>query len=208
MRYRKIPDETIRRLPMYMRGLLLFTEQGLRNVSSQKLADLLHINPHQIRKDLSYFGGFGTRGVGYDVQKLLGEIRNILRLNTSSKAVLVGVGDLGSALLKYPGFGAYGLEITAIFDHDRKKIGRTIKNIKVQDISKISTLKKKNIPLAIITVPASAAQEVANKLVAAGIKGILNFAPYYLDVPKKVKVITIDIAMDLARLPYYLPVSA
>jgi len=208
MRYHKIPDEAVRRLPIYLRGLLLFSEQGLQNVSSQKLSELLRISPPQIRKDLSYFGAFGTPGVGYDTAKLAKQIRGILRIDTPNKTALVGLGNLGSALLKYPGFGGYGLEICALFDKDPKKIGRTIKNIKVEDVSKLSALQKKGIVLGIIAVPALAAQEVANGLVEAGVRGILNFAPYYLDVPKKVKVISIDIAMDLARLPYYLPASA
>lgn len=208
MRYRRIPDEAVGRLPMYLRELLLFAEQGLKNVSSQKLGELLHIDSPQIRKDLSYFGAFGTPGVGYDARKLAKQIRSILKLDTTKKAALVGLGNLGSALLRYPGFSTYGLEISAVFDNDPKKIGKTVNNIKVQDVSKLSTLSKKGITLGIIAVPASAAQKVADGLVGAGVNGILNFAPYYLDVPKKVKVISIDIAMDLARLPYYLPASA
>jgi len=208
MRYSKIPDEAVRRLPIYLRGLLLFSEQGLQNVSSHKLSELLHISPPQIRKDLSYFGAFGIPGVGYDTAKLAKQIRGILRIDTPNKAALVGLGNLGSALLKYPGFVAYGLEICAVFDNDPNKIGKTVKKVEVEDVSKLSTLRKKGIVLGIIAVPALAAQEVANGLVKAGIKGILNFAPYYLDVPKKVKVISIDIAMDLARLPYYLPAGA
>jgi len=208
MRYHKIPDETVRRLPMYLRGLLLCREQGVRDVSSRKLSELLHISPAQIRKDLSYFGAFGTPGVGYDTAKLAKQIRGILKIDTPNKAALVGLGNLGSALLKYPGFGAYGLQISAVFDNDPGKIGKIVKKVKVEDVSKLSTLKNKNIKLGIIAVPASAAQSVADALVKAGIRGILNFAPFYLDVPKKVKVITIDIAMVLARLPYYLPASA
>lgn len=208
MRYRRIPDEAVRRLPIYLRGVRFFAEQGLRNVSSQRLAELLHVNPPQIRKDLSYFGAFGTPGVGYDTRKLAKQIRSILKLDTPNRAALVGLGNLGTALLKYPGFSAYGLEISAIFDNDPKKVGKTVKGVKVQDVSKLSTLKKKGITLAIIAVPGPAAQKVAEELVAAGVNGILNFAGYYLDVPKKVKVISIDIAMDLARLPYYLPASA
>ena len=208
MRYRRIPDEAVGRLPMYLRELLLFAEQGLKNVSSQKLGELLHIDSPQIRKDLSYFGAFGTPGVGYDARKLAKQIRSILKLDTTKKAALVGLGNLGSALLRYPGFSTYGLEISVVFDNDPKKIGKTVNNIKVQDVSKLSTLSKKGITLGIIAVPASAAQKVADGLVGAGVNGILNFAGYYLDVPKKVKVISIDIAMDLARLPYYLPASA
>lgn len=208
MRYSRIPDEAIRRLPMYLRGLLICSEKGVRDISSKDLAELVRINPPQIRKDLSYFGAFGTPGVGYDTAKLTKQIRDILKLNTPNKAALVGLGNLGTALLKYPGFGGYGLEIAAVFDNAPVKIGKKVKNVKVEDISKLSLLKRKGITLGIIAVPASAAQEVADKLVAAGIRGILNFAPYYIDVPKKVKVVSIDIAMVLARLPYYLPASA
>jgi redox-sensing transcriptional repressor len=208
MRYRKIPDESVRRLPMYLRGLLHLTEQGVQNVSSQKLADVVGVNPPQIRKDLSYFGDFGVPGVGYNPKKLLKHIRSILKLNGLQKTALVGFGNLGSALLKYPGFEAYGLYISDIFDSDKKKIGKTVKNVKVQDISKLSSLKKKQVPLAILAVPATSAQATADKLVKAGVNGILNFAPFHLNVPKKVKVVSIDIAMDLAILPYYLPNSS
>ena len=127
MRYHRIPDEAVRRLPIYLRGLALCSEQGVRNVSSQKLAELLHISSPQIRKDLSYFGAFGTPGVGYDTAKLAKQICGILRLDTPNKTALVGLGNLGSALLKYPGFGAYGLEISAVFDNDPGKIGKTVK---------------------------------------------------------------------------------
>jgi redox-sensing transcriptional repressor len=188
-----------------MRELLLLNEQSCTNVSSRKLADSLHLNPPQIRKDLSYFGDFGTPGVGYDTKKLLEKVRGILKLNSIHKAALVGLGNIGAALLRYSGFEAYGLEIVAVFDNDKRKVGKTVRNIKVQDISKIKLLKNKNIKLGIIAVPAETAQAIADQLVNSGIKGILNFAPHYLSVPKKVKVITIDIAMDLARMPYYLP---
>ena len=208
MRYSKIPDEAVRRLPIYLRGLLICSEQGLQNVSSRKLSELLRISPPQIRKDLSYFGAFGTPGVGYNTTKLAKQIRGILRIDTTNKAALVGLGNLGSALLRYPGFSAYGLQISAVFDNDSVKIGKIAKKVKVEDVSNLSALKKRGITLAIIAVPADAAQEVADALVKAGIRGILNFAPFYLDVPKKVKVITIDIAMVLARLPYYLPAGA
>jgi redox-sensing transcriptional repressor len=205
MRYHKIPDETVRRLPTYLRELQLLREQGTENISSHELAESLHVNPPLIRKDLSYFGDFGTPGVGYDTEKLSTCIRKILKLNTSHRAALIGLGDLGRALLRYPGFGRYGLKICAIFDNDTKKVGTIVNNVKVAHISKLSGLKRRKIPLGIIAVPAETAQEIADRLVAVGVKGILNFAPYYLDVPRRVKVITIDIAMGLARLPYYLP---
>ncbi len=207
MKYIRIPNETIRRLPIYLRGLILLSEQGKQRISSQDLADLLAVNPWQIRKDFSYFGNFGRRGVGYDIEKLSKEIKKILKLDVSQKAALIGVGNLGAAILAYPGFGIYGFDVAVAFDVDRKKVGRKIKNVTIENVSKLSTLKKRKIKLGIIAVPQNAAQETADALVKAGIKGILNFSPCYISVPKKVKVITIDIAMDLARLPYYMPAS-
>ena len=207
MRYHKIPDETVRRLPIYLRGLLISSEQEQQNISSQDLAELLGVNAWQIRKDFSYFGDFGTPGVGYNVEKLARQIKKILKLEVAQKAALVGVGNLGSAILAYPGFAIYGFDIAAVFDIDSKKISRKVKNITIEDASNLQTLKKRKINLAIIAVPRGAAQETADALVNAGVKGILNFSPCYITVPKKVKVITIDIAMDLARLPYYITVS-
>ncbi len=192
---------------MYLRGLLLLAEQGTQSISSRKLAQRVHLNPHQIRKDFSYFGAFGTPGVGYNVAELAKQIRSILKLNVIRKAALVGVGKLGSALLGYPGFRMYGFEIAAIFDSAPKKIGKKIGGITVEDTAKLKTLKSKKIRLAIIAVPGDTAQNIADLLVKNGVNGILNFAPRYLAVPKNVKVITIDIAMDFARLPYYLPAS-
>ncbi len=205
MRYHKIPGETIRRLPIYLRGLLFSAEQGQESISSRNLADFLGVNSWQIRKDFSYFGDFGTPGVGYNIQKLIKQINKILKLNVVRRAALVGVGNLGSAILAYPGFGIYGFDVAAAFDINPKKIGRKIKNITVEDVSNLRTLKKRQINLAIITVPRDAAQQTADALVKAGVKGILNFSPCHITVPGKVKVITIDIAMDLARLPYYMP---
>jgi len=207
MRYRKIPDETVRRLPIYLRGLLFLSEQGQQNVSSRNLADFLGVNPWQIRKDFSYFGGFGTRGVGYKIENLAKQINKILKLDVVHKVALVGVGNLGLVVLAYPGFRIYGFDIAAAFDIDSKKVGRKVKNVTIEDASNLGTLKKRKIKLAIIAVHRGAAQETADALVKAGVKGILNFSPCYITVPKKVKVITIDIAMDLARLPYYMPAS-
>lgn len=205
MRYHRIPDETVQRLPLYLRGLLFSSDVGQENISSRNLAGLLGVNSWQIRKDFSYFGDFGTRGVGYSKKKLIKEINKILKLDAGHKAALVGVGDLGSAVLSYAGFKIYGVNIAAAFDVDAGKIGRKINNIKVEDVSKISSLKRRKIDLGIIAVPGDAAQQTADALIKAGVKGILNFSPCRLAVPKKVKVITIDIAMDLARLPYYMP---
>jgi len=207
MRYHKIPDETVRRLPLYLRGLLFLLEQNQQNISSRDMADFLGVNHWQIRKDFSYFGEFGTPGVGYKIEKLAKEIKKILKLYIVRKAALVGVGNLGSAVLAYPGFKIYGFDIAAAFDVNPKKIGKKVGNVVIEDVSNLRTLKKRKINLAVIAVPRNAAQQTADALVKAGVKGILNFSPCYITVPKKVKVITIDIAMDLARLPYYIPAS-
>jgi len=205
MKNRRIPDETIRRLPIYLRGLLFLQEKGRKNISSSDLAEFIGTYPWQIRKDFSYFGGFGVRGIGYNIEKLEKEIKKILKLNVVQKAALVGVGNLGSAFLTYPGFEIYGFAVAAAFDINPKKVGRKINHIIIKNVSDIQTLKKRRIKLGIIAVPQQAAQDTADKLVKAGITGILNFSPCYITVPKRVKVITIDIAMDLARLPYYMP---
>jgi redox-sensing transcriptional repressor len=203
MRYHKIPDETVRRLPLYLRGLMFSADQGHQSISSQSLADFVGVQSWQIRKDFSYFGEFGTPGVGYAIERLAREIKKILRLDAVRKAALVGVGDLGSALLAYPGFGTYGLDIVAAFDIDPEKVGRTVYGVRIEDAAAIQTVKERDIMLAIIAVPRAAAQATVDKLVDCGVRGILNFAPCKVEAPKRVKVITLDIAMELARLPYY-----
>jgi len=205
MRYRKVPDETIKRLPLYVRHLQLLMKEGRSNIRSNEFADSLGINPAQVRKDLSFFGSLGTPGVGYDIKKLLRQLRDILKLKNTNKTALIGVGDLGSAMLGYLGFSRLSFEIVAAFDSNPKKIGKIKNNVTIEDISKLNTLKRRGIRIAIIAVPPKAAQQTADKLVEAGVSGILNFAPCYLMVPKKIKVISVDIAMYLAYLPYYLP---
>ncbi|MBN2589956.1 MAG: redox-sensing transcriptional repressor Rex [Sedimentisphaerales bacterium] len=203
MKHKGIPDETIRRLPVYLRGLIFLQEGGQDRISSSKLGDFVGVQSWQIRKDFSYFGEFGVRGVGYEIKKLIDGIKEILKLNKVQNAALVGAGNLGSAILSYPGFELYGFNVTMAFDNNAKKIGKKIKSIEIMDVSKLDILKKKNVRLGIIAVPRSEAQEIANALVKAGVKGILNFSPCYIMVPKKVKVMTIDIAGYLARMPYY-----
>lgn len=194
-------------MPVYLRGLLFLAENGRESVSSRNLAELLGVNAWQIRKDFSYFGDFGTRGVGYEIKTLTSQIKKILRLDIGRKIAVVGIGNLGSAVLAYRGFGIYGFDIAAAFDNDARKIGKKIGNVEVEDVANLGTLRRRKIDLAIITLPQDAAQATADRLVEAGIRAILNFSPCYITVPKKVKVITIDIAMDLARLPYYMPTS-
>ncbi len=205
MRYHKIPDETVRRLPVYLRGLMVSADQGHEHISSQLLADSVGVDAWQIRKDLSYFGDFGTPGVGYNIEKLARGIKKTLRLDVIRRAALVGVGDLGSALLAYPGFRLYGLDIVAAFDVDPNKIGKVVSGVEIENPAQIGALRQRDISLAIVAVPRSAAQTTVDQLVAAGIRGILNFAPSKVVAPKRVKVITLDIAMELARLPYYIP---
>jgi len=203
MRYRKIPDETVRRLPQYLRAVSFVHKQGCKYVSSQELAERLHMKSPQIRKDLSYFGAFGVKGTGYPVETLLGRIREILKLNTPQKAALIGAGRLGKALASYPGFRLYGFDIVEVFDSSPRKIGRKIGGVEIKDVAHLGDLGKRGIRLALLAVPAGAAQEIAERLAEAGVRGILNLAPCYLKLPKRIKVVTIDIAMELGILPYY-----
>ncbi len=205
MRYRRIPDETVRRLPIYLRGALHLSRGGVASTSSKELANLVGVEPWQIRKDFSHFGDFGTPGVGYDLSALINRVNKILRLRAGHKVALVGVGNLGSALLAFPGFRTYGFEIVAAFDIDRRKIGRRKAGVLIEDVASLGLLWVRDIHLGVIAVPETASQEVADTLVGAGVRGILNFSSRRIAVPRGVKVITIDIAMDLARLPYYVP---
>ncbi len=204
MRYSKIPSETIRRLPMYLRALIFIEKNAKDYISSKSLSEFVHINPSQIRKDFSYFGAFGVKGTGYKVITLIEQIREILKIKGGQKAALIGAGKLGTAISLYSGFKTYGFDIAAIYDIDESKIGTTIGKVVVEDANDLSSLKEKGIRLAIVAVPAETAQATAAKLVEVGVNGILNLSPCYLDVPKEVKVITIDIAMELGILPYYM----
>lgn len=204
MKYHKIPDETIRRMPMYLRALSLLEQEAMEFISSRQLAQRLHLNPPQIRKDLSYFGAFGTRGIGYPVISTAQQVRSILKLDIRQKAALIGAGRLGTAIAAYPGFSLFGFDIAAIFDNAPNKIGKKIGHITVEDITALNTLKMRKIHLAILAIPSQAAQPCTEALVKAGIKGILNLSPCCLNVPRRVKVVSIDIAMELGILPYYI----
>lgn len=203
MKYHRIPDETIRRMPKYLRALGWLQQQGYATISSQQLAGQLHLKSPQIRKDLSYFGAFGTRGIGYPVEKTASQIRQILKLDSPQKAVLVGAGRLGTALAEYRGFEMLGFEIAAIFDKSPEKIGKRVGALVIEDARFLHRIQDRQIRLAILAVPAEAAQECADVLVDAGIKGILNLSPLAIDVPRSVKVISIDLAVELGVLPYY-----
>lgn len=204
MKYHRIPEETVKRLPMYLRAFSLLQAESSETISSRELAVRLGLNSPQIRKDLSYFGAFGTKGVGYPIEATAQGIREILRLNKTQKAALIGAGRLGTALVAYPGFSLFGLEIAAVFDNAPKKIGRKIGQATIEDVSRISSLKKRKIRLAILAVPAEAAQATADELVKAGIKGILNFSPCHLKLTRQIKIIDIDLASQLGILPYYI----
>jgi len=205
MKRMQVPAESIKRLSLYLRNLRYLAKDGIETISSDKLAQDIYVSAAQVRKDLSYFGDFGTRGVGYNVKSLISEIKSILGLYREWKIALIGVGRLGSALLSYPGFKEFGFRISIAFDSDPKKIDKIYQGIKIKNFSEIERIiKKENIKIAIITVPASAAQDIADRLVRAGIKAILNFSPRYLNIPENIKVKTVDIAVELESLAYYL----
>ncbi|MBW8017254.1 MAG: redox-sensing transcriptional repressor Rex [Planctomycetes bacterium] len=203
MRYQKVPDETIRRLPRYLRALLFLQQRKTESISSQKLAEYVQLNSAVIRKDLSHFGAFGKRGTGYNVSLLSKTIRDILKLNKPQKTVLVGAGRLGTAIASFPGFKRYGFDITAIYDNSKAKIGGKIGDTTIKSTSRLADIRRSEIKMAIIATPPDAAQETADILVENGVTGILNLSSCYLKVPKRVKVRTIDLAMELSMLPYY-----
>lgn len=179
--------------------------EGRELVSSQELGERLHITPAQIRKDLSYFGRFGRQGRGYNVRRLLQMLRQILGLDREWPLILVGVGRLGRAVLSYPGFAPEGFRVVAAFDSDPDKIGRRIGPLVIQPPSQIpETVARLGVLIAILTVPAAAAQEVADLLIASGVKAILNYAPVTLKVPEGVLVRDIDPVSVLQSLTYYL----
>lgn len=204
---RRPPEISITRLAIYLRFLEDYIrEKGPQStINSSELAQFLNINPHQIRKDLSYFGKFGERGIGYHTQELKDKIGRILGLSRKWNLCLCGAGNLGSALLAYRGFRQMHLDILAIFDSDPKKIGKTIQGVKVYSPqSIILEIKRLNIDIAIIAVPQAAAQEITDKLIKSGIRAILNFAPVKLIVPKDVKLRNVDLSTELINLTYFL----
>lgn len=199
----KIPSSSIPRISLYYRALLSLKDTPI--ISSQELADLAGLNAAQIRKDLAYFGQFGRPGSGYNTEDLKSELKKILGIDRDWDVVLVGVGNLGLALLAYKGFKSQGFNIKYVFDNDRRKIDKIKQGIKIRDIKNlISIIKSRRIDMAIIAVPHEAAQEVVEKLIASGIKAILNFAPVTLKVPAGVELLNIDLSMELERLTYFL----
>ena len=200
-----IPEETVARLLTYLRVLLCLAEQGVETVSSQELGDSCDVKSCVIRKDLSYFGGFGKPGVGYDVKGLMGEIRSILNLDRVMKTALVGVGNIGRALLANPQFQTEGFKISVAFDRDPAKLGREVGGVLIEDVATLERrIREDGIKLAIIAVGVSEAPGIAHRLADAGVKGILSFAPCPLNMPEGIKVTCVDLATEMARLVYYL----
>jgi redox-sensing transcriptional repressor len=201
----KISEAVVRRLPIYLRYLTHLQQMNVMTVSSQQMGKTLDVNPAQIRKDLSTFGDFGKKGIGYDVNYLIEKIRQILKLDQVIHVALVGAGHLGHAISNYNAYLKDNMRIVAIFDADKRKIGKKIAGITIQPLEELkSTVADKQIRLAIITVPAHAAQEVADQLIDAGIEGILNFAPVTLRTEKDVKIDYADVTSSLQSLAYYL----
>jgi redox-sensing transcriptional repressor len=196
---------TVRRLSVYSRCLAQLEEDGVKTVSSQELAVRFHLNSAQVRKDLAYFGEFGIRGIGYDAASLRAEIQKILGLDREWKVVLVGYGNLGSALFHYRGFTRQGFRVAAIVDDDPAKIGRPVDGLQIlglEDLPRI--VRGQAIQIGVIAVPAEGAQPVADRLVAAGVRAILNFAPARVKVPREVRLQNVDLSIELENLSFHL----
>ena len=201
----RIPDIIIGRLPVYLRALQRLSEKGILTTSSQELGEIIGISAAQIRKDISQFGEFGKQGTGYSVPFLIERLRDILKIDRVWEVVIVGMGDMGHALARYNGFANRGFHINLVFDNDPKKIGQKVGEFEILDIAVLAEKVKQNkVKIAMLTVPATTAQETADQLVKAGIKAILNYAPISLAVPSGVRVQHIDPATHLQRMTYYL----
>ena len=200
-----IPDIVIGRLPVYLRALTRLEQEGSDVTSSHELGQRLGISSAQIRKDLSHFGGFGKQGTGYQISYLIEQLKQVLKVDREWDVALVGGGDLGRAVANYRGFADRGFRIVHIFDNDPDKIGQTIGKHQVQSFSDLhAIITDQDIKVAMIAVPASQAQEVANKLIEAGVRAILNYAPISLTVAEDVHVQYIDPVVHLQRMTYYL----
>ena len=200
-----ISQATIDRLPLYFRTLRLAEEESLQIISSDELGRRLDITPEQIRKDLATFGQFGRKGIGYDVSELKERIGNILGLHNHWRLAIVGIGHLGGALANYVNFASLGFSVVALLDRDKKIIGHKVNGIEVCDIARMKEIvASKAVDIGVITVPADEAQGVADLLVAAGVKGIWNFAPIKLSVPSTVPLVNEDLSVGLSALSYHM----
>jgi redox-sensing transcriptional repressor len=201
---RKIPEATVARLPLYLRSLLEVADHDTPTISSERLAELSGVNAAKVRKDLSYLGSYGTRGVGYDVEYLLFQMSRELGLTNDWPVVIVGLGNLGHALANYGGFGERGFPVAALVDADERVVGTTINNVVVRHIDDLPAIAAEHgIAIGVIATPAHAAQEVADRMIAAGISSVLNFAPTHLSVPEEVSLRKVDLAVELQILSFY-----
>jgi redox-sensing transcriptional repressor len=199
-----IPEATIGRLPLYLRALHGVAELGIPTVSSDTLAAAAGVSPAQLRKDLSQLGSYGIRGVGYDVEYLSYQVSRQLGLTQSWPVLIVGVGNLGHALAGYAGFSSRGFHVAALVDNDRRRVGEVVGGVRVADLDQLEALVSRHgISIAVIAVPAPAAQEVCDRLVAVGVRSILNFAPAVLSVPDGVEVRKVDLASELQILAFH-----
>src|SRR5918996_6579165 len=205
MRNRPIPEATVARLPMYLRSLLDLAEgRGVMTVSSEELARLAGVNAAKVRKDLSYLGSYGTRGVGYDVEYLLFQITRELGLTQDWPVAIVGVGNLGRALASYRGFSERGFKVAALFDVSDQVIGAEVGGLEVMHLDELKeTVTELGICIGIIATPPQEAQEVAERLLDAGVKSILNFAPTHLNVPPDARLRKVDLSVELQILSFY-----
>jgi redox-sensing transcriptional repressor len=200
-----IPDIVVGRLPIYLRALTFLAAEGTQVTSSHDLGKRLGISAAQIRKDLSFFGEFGKQGTGYNVGYLQEQISRILKVDQEWPVALIGVGDLGRALARYGGFAHRGFRVVALFDNDPAKIGQTIGDLEIMSIDRLAeVVRERGIRVAMLTVPAQAAQRIADVCAAAGIKAILNYAPITLKVPEGALVQHTDPVTHLQRMTYYL----
>jgi redox-sensing transcriptional repressor len=202
----KIPEVSIYRLAIYLRKVEKLEREGRQYISSQELGRLVGIDPAQLRKDLSYFGQFGEVGKGYHISKLSTNLKKILKLYRREwKVALAGVGNLGSALISYKGFEEMGFIIVVAFDKDPKKVGREISGVRIYHVDQMEeVIRRFKVQIGIIAVPADAAQGVADSMVRAGVKSILNFAPVKLNVPEKIILRNVDLSTELMSIPYYI----
>ncbi len=200
-----VPDVVISRLPRYLQTLNQMAKEGLHTVSSKMLAERLGITAAQIRKDLSFFGGFGKQGTGYSIYFLMEQLQKILNLDRIWQVAVVGAGDLGRALTHYQGFASRGIEIVLLFDVDPKIVGTKVGSIIVRHVDSLEEeIRRCGIKIGILTVPAEAAQITADRLVSAGVEAILNYAPVSLMLPEEVHVQHIDPVLHLQQMMYYL----
>ena len=201
---RRIPEATVARLPVYLRILSERFEANVTNMSSEELAEFAGLNAAKVRKDLSYLGSYGTRGVGYDVEYLVYQIRRELGLTHDWPVVIVGAGNLGQALAGYNGFGDRGFPVGAIVDVDENKVGSVVGGVRVRHVDELAqVVQARNISIGVIATPGSAAQSAADALVAAGVTSLLNFAPSVIGVPHGISVRKVDLAVELQILSYY-----